>query len=185
MSNTNVVKVFFATAVVGLIGLICILLIICGAATPFVQCFSVDQQERIYVGLNGKIEVYEHGKCIESFSPQTSRAYVFTILEDDSILLSTPSMVYSMDLHGNVLDSWKEDGTDTFNQLQYKRNRFTSLDGSQFRLKGNLGWTRIIKNNTDVVYRIPVFSFAVKLILYLWAISLIALVVYVLKHNKI
>lgn len=185
MDNKKMERIFLTTAIVGLVGFICGLLIICGSATPFIQCFSVDQQGRVYVGFDGKIEVFGNGEYIESFSPKTSRAYVFTILEDDTILLSTPSVVYSMDLHGNVLDSWKEDGTDTFYQLEYQKKQFTSLDGSHYRLKGSLGWTRIVKDGTNVVYRIPVFSFAIKLILYIWVISLISLVVYVLKRSKI
>ena len=47
--------------------------------------FAVDSSERLYVGTNAGIEVYENGVRIKTINPPSSRSYVFTI-EDEKIV---------------------------------------------------------------------------------------------------
>jgi len=79
----------------------CLLLLITGKATPFISGFAIDKNDWIYVGEETEICVYENDVLIRTINPQTSRAYAFTIA-DDQILLSTASIFYIMDLDGNI-----------------------------------------------------------------------------------
>ena len=144
-----------------------LILLFSGVAIPFVECFAVDDQDNIYISGYSKIYVYEGKNRIRTLSAQTSSGYMFTIKEDNTILLSAAGTVYSMDLNGNILNSWEESGTDTYNQLQYGRKRFTSQKGDTYRLVSSLGWTRIVKNGSTVVYQISFISFVVKIMLYI------------------
>lgn len=148
----------------------------CGAS-PSITGFAIDSQNRIYVGESNGIEVYENQMHILTINPQTSRSYVFTILEDDTILLSTPTHVYHMDLTGEIMDTWEDNGADTFNRLKNEKYRFTSANGDEYKVKGLLGRTRIVKNGTIVVYRISMLSFIVKILEPLASIGLCVTVV--------
>lgn len=152
--------------------LFCLCMTTFGGASPSIVGFAVDSQNRIYVGESNGIEVHENQLHVLTINPQTSRSYVFTILEDDTILLSTPTKVYHMDLTGEIMDTWEDNGADTFNQIQYQKHRFTSANGDEYKVKGLLGRTRIVKNETEVVYRISLLSFIVKILEPLAAIGL-------------
>lgn len=145
---------------------ICVFLIVLGKVNLGIPAFAVDSSDLLYVGTQRQIEVYEGTKLVHTISPHTSRTYVFTILEDDTILLSTSTKAYSMDLSGEILDSWEDNGTDVYNKLRSKRMQFVSGQGDQYKIKGLLGWTRIVKNNQEVVYKLPVFSFVIKMLFF-------------------
>lgn len=169
--------------VVMLIFSVLALLIGCNVVDVNLSCFSVDTSGYLYIGKNGEIEVYEDDRIARTIDPKTSHGYMFTIQDDDTILMSTASLVYSMDLYGNILDSWKDEGTRTYNELQYKRNKFITSSGDVYQLKGKLGWTRIVKNGTFVVYRIPTGTYLVKLGLYIGVIDFIIIVSAFLKRR--
>ena len=65
---------------------------------------------------------------IGSISPKTSRGYAFTIQKDDTILLSTASSIYTLDLSGNVIDKQEDVGTKTFNELQKAKKIFITQE---------------------------------------------------------
>ena len=67
-----------------------------------------------------------------------------------------------MDLDGNILSVREDPGADMFNQLQYRKRIFVSKNKDIYRVKNYFTWTSIVKNDTDVVYRISGVSFAVK-----------------------
>lgn len=183
-SNKKIISIAVFTVAVALVGFCCVIALITGAAQPFILCFSVDSQELLYVGLDGRIEVYENGTIVNTISPQTSLGYVFTVQEDDTILLSTASEVFLLDLSGNVLDSWEDRGTQTYNQIQKQKKETISINGSQYTSECVLGWSRIVRNDSETVYRISALSFCIKVLTYITVLGLIALVIYVINGNE-
>lgn len=145
--------------------LICLFLILTGHATLGIPCFAVDSDDRIYVGTQNDILVFDDGVLVNTINPRTSRAYMFTINEDGNILLSTASKEYLMDLEGNIIHEQDDPGAHTYNQIQYNKQKFTSINGDTYELAAVLGRTSIVKNNTEKVYQISLLSFVVKLCL--------------------
>lgn len=101
----------------------------------------------------------------------TSRAYLFTVQADDTILLSTSTDVYVLDLNGEVISRQPDEGTKTFNSLQWKR-KFTAADGDVYYKQWNFGRTRIDRvGNTGkyTVYIMPVGEYILKLlVIFAW-----------------
>lgn len=124
--------------------------------------FGVDDSGVLYVGKDSGIEKYKDGKMIGIISPQTSRGYAFTIQGDDTILLSTASTVYTLDLSGNVLDEWEDKDTSTFNKLQFIK-KFTTKDGHKYVMKSHFGRTIICCNN-EIIYQMPLLDYIVKIL---------------------
>ena len=58
---------------------------ISGSAISEYMGFAVDSSERLYVGTNAGIEVYENGVKVKTIDPPSSRSYAFTI-EDEKII---------------------------------------------------------------------------------------------------
>lgn len=167
------------------ISLFCIVLIMAGVVDLSVKCYSIDSEGNLYIGIHKEIDVYSNGELIRSFSPKTSRDYVFTI-RDDEILLSTPTYLFRMDLYGNVIESGEDKSGGTFFLLQANKYKIV-LNQDHYELKGILGWTKIVKNDTQVVYRISGLSFTVKMVLYLtvlWVVLLFVRVLFVVCRRS-
>ncbi|MHB8963504.1 MAG: hypothetical protein ACYC5K_10170, partial [Saccharofermentanales bacterium] len=117
-------------AIMGPILIACLSMIISGLVTLSLSGFAFDSSGRLYLGKDAAIEVYEGGTLKYRISPMTSRGYIFTIQSDDTILLSTSSVVYTMNLNGEVLTEEEDVGTKTFNKLQKDWKAFTSSNGN-------------------------------------------------------
>lgn len=151
---------------------ICLILIISGSVSVFYSGFAVDSSGIIYIGKDSKIEKYYNGKVIGVLNPKTSRGYAFTIQNDDTILLSTASYVYVLDLDGNQLDKWEDIDTKTFDKLQYMRE-YIAKDGHKYKMKSQFGRTFIYKGD-EIVYRMPLPDYLVKISFFLSFLSLFA-----------
>lgn len=141
---------------------ICNTLMNTGRVSIIYSGFGVDDSGVLYVGKESGIEKYKDGKMIGIISPQTSRGYAFTIQGDDTILLSTASTVYTLDLSGNVLDEWEDKNTSTFNKLQFIK-KFTTKDGHKYVMKSHFGRTIICCNN-EIIYQMPLLDYIVKIL---------------------
>ena len=182
MIKTETLAVF--CIVLALIVFPCLAMILTGIATPFIEGFAVDASDRLYVGVQEEIRVYDNGELAYVISPQTSKGYAFTITEDDQILLSTSSITYRMSLSGDILEKNEEDSVSLYNELNWGKKQFVSASGDEYRMKSYLGWTRIIKNGEERVYRISVLSFAVKCLLAACMIAILAFPMCVALHNS-
>lgn len=187
MSNNNVdvnklfLPMALIIAVIGLVLLVCILLIGTGLVNPFIKCFAVDSAGKLYVGVTEQVLVYSDASIIRSFSSKTSRDYIFTITENDTILLATSSQNYTMDLYGNVLEIDEDKSGTQYPELQDNRTQLNLANGDSYAVKNLLGWTKIVKNGTTVVYQITGPSFLVKILLYLAVISFVLLWIKIAK----
>lgn len=141
---------------------ICVFMILSGSVSVFYSGFAVDSSGILYVGTDREIKKYSDGKAVGTISPQTARGYAFTIQNDDTILLSTASTVYELDLSGNVLSQRKDEGTKEFNRLQKSKNRFTAQDGQTYVMKTKWGRT-VICSDDAVLYQMPTTDYIVRI----------------------
>ena len=122
--------------------LISISLIGSGTTVTSYEGFALDSNENLYLGEYGKINVYKEGSLLYSVDAHTSRAYAFTI-QNDEILISTAETVYITDLSGNVINSYKDTDTSLFNELKSNKDSF-SLNDSTYKMQKNFGRSRIV-----------------------------------------
>ncbi|MBR6825249.1 MAG: hypothetical protein IKM59_01745 [Oscillospiraceae bacterium] len=170
----------FAT-IMGLVVITCIFMIISGTVTLSISGFAVDSRDRLYIGTEKEINIYQNGEIIHTIEPPTSRSYVFTI-EKDEIILATPSTVYRMNLEGDIAGEQEDPSAGEYNRLQWKK-AFVSRSGDSYKKVGFL-LTRIIKNDHQVVYQVSTLSVVVKLILAICFIALFSTPVYLYKNKK-
>lgn len=167
-----------------LIQFVCVILLISGAVNLSISGFVVDNSDRIYVGTAKAISVYENGELVREINPKTSQTYRFTMDDNGNLFLSTSSEIYIMDLEGNILETREDPGADAYNQISYRKNKFISQKGDEYRLI-NFGRSKIVKNGTQTVYQIDVFSYLVKIAIVTCAIGLIVFVLWgAINKNK-
>ncbi len=154
-----------------LIVLLCLLMIICGLATPFINGFAVDAQENLYVGEGKTICIFQDGIQTRKINMK-SNTYAFTINSANELIVAYPSTVYRMDTTGNIIEKWEDPHTETYQKIRNGSGVVTSPNGNKYRKTTEFGWTRILKNESEKVYSLSVVSFTVKLLVVLCALSL-------------
>lgn len=169
--------------------LISISLIGSGTVVTSYEGFALDSNENLYLGEYGKINVYKEGSLLYSVDAHTSRAYAFTI-QNDEILISTAETVYITDLSGNVINSYKDTDTSLFNELKSNKDSF-SLNGSTYKMQKNFGRRRIVKDDGKVIYQMPLLDYIVKIGILISMLWLAVLAIYLVisfrkkaEHNK-
>lgn len=150
----------------------CLIMIFSSLATPFIGGFALDSQGNLYVGEGKIIRVFREGEVVRSLTMKAD-TYVFTIDDTDKLVVAYPSTVYRMDLFGNVLEIQADSSAQKYQEIEKGSKEWISPTGDQYRQVSQFGWTRILKNDTEEVYRISFLSFAVKILLYTVSVSLI------------
>lgn len=166
------------------IAVTCVALIMSGTVSIFYSGFAIDSSGVIYIGKDDKIEKYFDAKMIGSISPKTSRGYAFTIQKDDTILLSTASSIYTLDLSGNVIDKQEDVGTKTFNELQKAKKIFITQDNKNFVMGSQMGRT-IICSDQDIVYQMPMLDYIVKTAFFSVILSALVVVPFIIRKWRI
>lgn len=164
---------------------LCVMLVICNAVTLSIECFGVDSQNRVYVSHPSEIRVYEDGIPVNQIPAQTSRGYMFSVLPNDTILLSTATKVYTMDLSGNILNQQEDIGTHTYNEIQRNRKEVTSSQGDYYRIRNSIGRTKIVKNGIETVYQISILSVIVKSLMVLCIVLFVLFIVGNVIHTVV
>lgn len=163
---------------------ICLSLILTGKVTLDYSGFAFDSQGNFYLGKDSKIEVYHDEALVRTINAKTSRGYAFTV-QNDTIILSTGTTVYTMDLQGNVTDEKEDPDTRTFNALQKQKKVFTSDDGHTYTRKNRCGRISVVSDDGDTVFRMPVPDFVIKSLLTATVISLfIAVPILIFRAKK-
>lgn len=142
-----------------------------GKANIVINGFAVDSSGFVYIGHDKCIEVYSECNMIKRISVPTSRGYAFTI-DGDKIILSDGDCTYLMNLNGETADKQPN----ARNNLVYSRHSFVDSSGDSFKLKNVLGRTAIVKNSSDVVYRISDRDLIAKLFFEISVISVLIIV---------
>ena len=157
----------------GLVMIFCNLMILLGTVNLSINGFGVDSQGYLYVAEGTEICVYQNDVHVRTIS-LGSDTYAFAMGSDDVLLVAYPSAVDRMDKSGKVFESWEDPSSVTYQQIKNSSKTMVTSDGDEYRKVSELGWTRIVKNGTEVVYKISVLSFVVKLLLYVCTVSLFA-----------
>lgn len=155
--------IMFVGSVLGVIVFICFFLMFSGQVSLSNNGFAVDSEGQLYVGQQNEIIVLKDGECVNAINPRTSRSYAFTITDEQAILLSTSSTVYTMDLSGNVLTEQPDEGTKVYNQLQHKKS-FTDVHGAKYTMRSPWGRTSVYKDGVRI-YEIPTLDYIVRILL--------------------
>lgn len=129
-----------------------------------VHSFAVDSKGDLYVGLTNQIQVYSGDELVRTLDPKTIRSYRFLIDEEDLIYLSTYEKV-TMDTNGNILKVWSDDTSGQFPSISSNVKKCVGPNGDVYELRSPLGWTCIVKNGTDTVFRISTLSYLCKVLL--------------------
>ena len=153
----------FSAPIIGIVMLVCLSMLISGRVSLTTNGFAVDAEGLLYVGREHEIIVLSDGVCVRTINPQTSRSYKFTISDGQTILLSTSTKVYTMDLSGNILTEHTDDGTKIYNQLQWKRS-FIDENGVKYTLESRWGRTCICKEG-EPIYQMPMLDYVVRILL--------------------
>lgn len=154
----------------------CLMLIASNAVTIAYNGFAIDSSGILYLGKNAKIEKYFNGEIVGNIDPQTSRGYAFTIQNDDTMLVSDASIVYKLELNGNIVDSWKDIGTQTFNEMHKKEKSFVTNSGKIFLMKSKMGRVSIVSEDGNCIYKMPMLDYIVKVLLFFIMLSLLIVI---------
>lgn len=162
---------------------ICTILVVTGLVQISFFGFGVDSSGKLYIGRDHRIEVYENGKIIHVIRKGTSRAYSFTIQEDDTILLASGSDVFVMDLNGTVfLDKRKDDTGEIGRKLDKVKYEFVSVDGNFYSVERPFGFFTIYQGDI-ALFRMPVFDYVVMILLRLSSICFIVSI-FIIKESS-
>ena len=183
MKRLTIEKIIFICFPNGLIMMFSMFMLISGIAQPFIPRFALDSSERLYIGYNQEIAVFDGNQKIDSISPQTSRGYGFTINPDDTIFICTGDRSYLSDLNGNILEVFEDINLTTNYEILHKGKSFTSVDGDVFKVESPLGYTRIVKNDSEIIFRISPLSFVVKLLIYIAVLVLVFVLIVAIKDR--
>lgn len=154
---------------------ISILLLSSGIVSFSNNGFGVDSNNVLYIGKSNAIEKYSDGKVIGKINPLTSRAYAFALKNNDTIILSDASRVYTLDLDGNIIQKQEDEMTSTFNKIKQIKKHISS-NGKTYYLKSSFGREIIVSDDGETIYKTPLFDYIVKLLFFSCVISIIVVV---------
>ena len=160
----------------------CLFSMFSGKVNISLSGFAVDSTGKMYLGKDSAIEVYEGDTFLYSISPKTLRGYCFTIQPNDTILLSTSTSVYVLDIKGSVISQEEDVGTKVFNSLQQNMKTFNSIDGHTYQLKSPWGRTQIVCiDNGNIIYRMPIYDYIVRILVIFYMISMFICIPIIIK----
>lgn len=169
--------------VIGAIVLICVIMIISGRVSLVMNGFAIDNDGNLYIGREREIVVLKDDICVRKIDPPTSRTYKFTIIDGQTIILSTSTKIYTMDLSGNILSERSDEGNKVYSQLQWKKT-YVDQKGSNYTLKSNWGRKAIYKEEIQI-YVMPIFDYIVLIMLITVVLTLIITLVCFLTQHRL
>lgn len=164
---------------------VCFILLISGKVSLNTYSFAVDSFGKLYVGKDSKIEVYIDQSLVKSIFPMTTKGYLFTIENDDSILLSDASTVYVMDLNGIVLSQREDQFSTVYSKLNSNKEIFVTTSGMKYikrNILGRIEITQDFENTSTVVYRMPLLDYVVKVVF--WTILVSGFIITPFIHSE-
>ena len=163
--------------------LFCMIMMLLNLATPFVSDYAIDTDGQVYVGEMRSIKILQNSEIIGAIRTKSS-TYAFTVDSNDNIVIAYPSVFYLLDRYGNVLERTEDFNSTMYSQLQQNDNRFFTVNGDRYEMTNVLGWTQIVKNESENVYSISVLSFCVKYLIQICSISMFVNGIWVVHHVR-
>ena len=140
--------------------------VITGKACAFYQGFAVDGDGNLYIGKTQVIEVLKpNGDVLRRIDPCTSRGYRFTMDADQMLCIDTGGYLYRTDRFGARIESREIHGDGLSVSVLYE---YVSADGTAYRMKNRFLRPCIVRMEEPedvVIYKMPVFDSAVRLLL--------------------
>lgn len=121
--------------------------------------FAVDSSEKIYIGKNSAIEVYENGTQIKTINSMSSRYYTFAI-ENDNMLMATAEKLYILDLEGNIISEKDVNTSQTMRALESVTDY--EVNGNVYSFDKSFGRVTISVNNR-IMYQTPLWEQLLKI----------------------
>lgn len=162
-------KVLIFAPITGVIIGVCLILLFSGTVYLSLNGFAVDKDGLLYIGKENGIAVMDNGTLHHTVTVPTSRGYFFTITEGNTILLSDASIVYTMDLTGQILSRKEDVNAAIYTRLQFQ-STYTAADGSVYILKRPMGRIQI-SHDQEVLYKMPSLDYGVALLLVLTSLA--------------
>ena len=159
--------------------LTCLFLMITGTVTLSISGFAVDSNNRLYIGKDSGITVYENGVIDHTINPKTSRGYIFTMQPNDTIVVSTGSVVYTMDIDGNLISQEEDFRSRMYHEIRKNGNPFYSTDGTKYTKRSPWGRIEIIQEidgRVSIIYQMTLFDYIIKIVL---AITFVSIFIFV------
>ena len=155
-----------------------------GLVTLNIKGFGFDSKGYLYIGKEMSIEKYLGNSLVEKIYPHTSRDYSFS-LQDDIIYLSNIEDVYELDLAGNVITQHEDLHGKAFVELQ-EITEVTDSFGTSYKLMNSFGREYIESETGEIIYKMPVWQYFIKLLLYLEIpLVLVFGILIVIKYRKV
>ena len=154
--------------------------VISGKACISYHGFAIDKNSNIYVGKNSAIEVTDrNGHFLKIVNPYTSRDYKFTISADDTLEISTGDYLYKADLNGDLIAKKRISDYADDSLIGTDKHKFVTASGETYVMKSILFREYIYRLDDmkkTVVYKMPMFDYAVKLCAILCFLSVMVMV---------
>ena len=176
----NILRAVLASST--LVLLICVPLLLFGCISLSFRGYGVDSAGNLYVGRDHKINVYDNGELVNTIQRFTDRSYAFTIMENDTILLSTSTTIYRMDLSGTtILEEYPDSNSEMFYELL--RQKYAPKNTAADKYTAARIWGKLtIKQNGEIIYQTPYWEHFV-IILFLMSIPCFMVSIWSIKRQ--
>lgn len=161
----------------------CLIMIFLGVAAPFINGFALDDEGKLFVGEGKIIRIYQNELLVREIEMKSS-AYALEINSADELIVASPSTIYRMTLEGQIIEKQDDPHSETYQKIRNNRKTLTPASGDKYQMISEFGWTRIVKNGTEEVYRISTLSFVVKVLLFLCSVSLLVNGAWFVRHVR-
>ena len=156
-------RIIAFTTLTGICFIFCLAHILTNAVAIDYIGFAVDGSEFLYVGGGHQIRVYDGNKLTKTITNGTERGFAFTIQNGNTIILSNASIVYEMDLDGNIKNEYPDPKNQVFSKLQ-RNKTFTAINGKTYQYRCSWGRTQIYCDG-QLIYKMPLYDYCIKLLL--------------------
>lgn len=127
--------------------------------------YGVDSNDKLYVGRLNQILVFDGGTLEDTIQLPEFKIWSLGVQEDDTLVVSSGSNIYVMDLNGNVLTK-EADQQDRYSDLLHQ-NCVVDSSGAAYTKHAPLGWTQIIDAEDNVCYRVPIVDYLAKIMAFI------------------
>ena len=164
----------------------CILSLATGNVTIFLHGYGVDSSENLYIGLEREIIILQGGNMIGSINTRVtpSKAYRFSVLPNDTIIISNSSQVYVMNSCGELIGEYEDVNSQNFSRMRCPK-KITSRNGIQYSLKNYFGRTSIVSGENQIEYKMPLLDAIVKISLFTAIGFAVLMILMLIRNNSI
>ena len=161
--------------------LFCFIMLFSGNVTFFLHGFGVDSNDRLYIGKERVIEVYDNAGSSKTI-PVDHLNYRFAVENGNEIVISSGNRIYRLDLDGNEIS---ESETKDNDMQPFNASMIKSDNGDIYRKTEWFGYTRITRNDNEVVWSMPLLDYIIFLLLTAACASLVIfVVVFIIKYIR-